>query len=55
MSRDSDLDSDCVDSDFETEDSNHGEELDEDMELQQVATEDSNDGFDSNVFDNFKF
>jgi len=42
------------------EDSNdglHGEkDLDEEMELEQVAMEDgANDGFASNVFDNFKF
>jgi len=60
MDRDSDSDSDWVDSDFEVEDSNdklHGEkDLDEEMELEQIAMEDGvNDGFDSNVFDDFKF
>ena len=55
MDQDSNFDSDCVDSDFETEDSIHSEELDEELELEQVATEDSNGGFDSNVFHNSKF
>ena len=55
MNQDSNFDSDCIDSDFKTEDSNHGEELDEELELEQVATEDSNDGFNSNVFHNSKF
>ena len=55
IGRDTDSDSDHIDSDFETEDSDHDEELDEELELEQVATEDSSDGFDSNVFHNFKF
>ena len=59
MDRDSDSDSDWVDSDFEVEsnDKLHGEkDLDEEMELEQIAMEDGvNDGFDSNVFDDFKF
>jgi len=49
-----------VDLDVEVEDSNdklHGKkDLDEEMELEQVAMEDGvNDGFESNVFDDFKF
>jgi len=60
MDQDSDSDSDWVNLDFEVEDSNdklHGEkDLDEEMELEQVAMEDgANDGFASNVFYNFKF
>ena len=60
MDWDSNSDSDWVNSDFEMEDSNdklHGKkDLDEKMELEQVAMEDGgNDGFASNVFDNFKF
>ena len=56
MDQDFNSDSDWVDSDLEAEDSDHGEELDEEMELEQVAMEDStNDGFDSNTFHNFKF
>ena len=60
MDQDSNSDSDWVDLDFEVEDSNdklHGEkDLDEEMELEQVAMEDGvNDGFESNVFDDFKF
>ena len=60
MDRDSNSDSDWVNSDFEVEDSNdelYGKkDLDEEMELEQVAMEDgTNDGFDSSVFDDFKF
>ena len=60
MDQDSNSDSDWVNSDFEVEDSNnelHGKkDLDEEMELEKVAMEDgTNDGFDSSVFDDFKF
>ena len=60
MDQNSDSDSEWVDLDFEMEDSNdelHGEkDLDDEMELEQVAMEDGiTDGFDSNVFDVFKF
>ena len=55
MDQDSNSDSDWVDLDFEMEDGNvelHGEkDLDDEMELEQVAMEDGiTDGFDNSVF-----
>ncbi|KAF8834377.1 hypothetical protein BDN67DRAFT_1016569 [Paxillus ammoniavirescens] len=61
MDQDSNPDLDWVDSDFEAEDTNgeqhsDSEELDEELELEQVAMEDgTDDGFDSNTFGNYKF
>ena len=52
---DSDSDSDRVDSDLETGDSDDSEELDEEMELEQAAMEDCTYNFHSNTFHNFKF
>ena len=48
--------SDWFDSDLEAEGSNYDEELDEEVQLEQVAMEDgTNEGFDNNVFHNSKF
>lgn len=55
MDQVSDSDFDWVDSDFEMNGSDDGEELDEEVELERAAMEDSNDKFDTNAFHNYKF